>query len=953
MQPAELDQSHQAARFRALLDQSNELVFILDPVTAIILDASEATLRISNLERHVIVGQNARRLRCSYPLQSEAQWLKFVTEAAAPGGLFVDLDLGHKDGGTYAASFHVTMTEFEGRPYLLAAGRRRTSTEVHHAELAREHAWQSALLAIATDPSVTSGILPAAAMEAIARRAAEAMPCSGAAIWRRLDDSTLEALAAWHLPDVKEGTRLDLKPYPWLLEAFRAGRALDLLSTPEPERRADIKALLAKVDARACAAAPIRRSGEVSGVICFCNTQVRLWSSEEMGFAAAAADQCSAALMNADHRRIQDTVRESEQRYRAFVRLSAEAIWRIEFEDPTPLDLPVDEQVTRLLHGGRVAECNDALAHFAGFSEASAIVGRYLVELLNPLDGRLWDELRHVVRSRYTVQNVLTRHVDIRGREYWLLRNMTGVIENERLVRLWGFTRDVTEKKRAEDVIANLARWTATGHEEEFFSSLAAHLATTLRAEEAVVAAQPVQDGLPAPHSRILAHWRDGALIAGEPDWLAASGDRHCVSSPLTDSKGNRVGVLALRFALPVEEAGTVKTALEAFAARAAAELERTWHEEELERSRQRYQNFVEFSSESIWRLDLDVPMPVSLGVEDKIRHLQKYAFLAECNDATVRHLGAQRREDLIGQRFNFFLSPSQPFRIEELRQLLQIGQNTLGQETMLRLPDGSQRWVARSVAGIREGDAIVRFWGMSRDITERKILEQEIRALSARRESLLEHERARISREIHDDLGQQLTALKIQMSALLDHARAGASPLEGQLTEMLSQVSAAITSTKQIATELRPPVLDHFGLAAAVEWHSGEFARTTGLACDCDAQEGIDPGHERSIAIFRILQESLNNAVRHAKATEVMVTLIEEDGDVVLRVSDNGVGMPDKSLRSAQGGLGLVGMRERASELGGELTISSRPGQGTAVEVRFPAESSSAASAAARAPRS
>ena len=316
--PTGSKRSLQAPSIRALIDQSEELVFIIDPETATIVEASEATFRIAGIARKHIIGQSARKLRISYPLQSDAQWFEFLAAAAAPGGFEMELELGQKYGGTYPALMHVAMVVFEGSSYVVATGYRRSRTEILDAAAARRNARQSALLEMATHPSATSGTV-VEGMETITRLAAEAMPSSSCVYWCRVDDCTLEAQTVWGLPTLPVGTKISLDRMQEKMTEIHPGRAADMFKIPVEKWRAAVVEFHAISGVLACVDAPIRHSGVVNGVISFCNFQRYLWDSEDIAFAAAVADQCSTMILNTEHRLSQKAIQESEQRYRNFV----------------------------------------------------------------------------------------------------------------------------------------------------------------------------------------------------------------------------------------------------------------------------------------------------------------------------------------------------------------------------------------------------------------------------------------------------------------------------------------------------------------------------------------------------------------------------------------------------------------------------------------------------------
>ena len=212
-----------------------------------------------------------------------------------------------------------------------------------------------------------------------------------------------------------------------------------------------------------------------------------------------------------------------------------------------------------------------------------------------------------------------------------------------------------------------------------------------------------------------------------------------------------------------------------------------------------------------------------------------------------------------------------------------------------------------------------------------------QLRALTARLQTVREDERTRVAREVHDELGQALTAIKLEFTALLRDLRAVEGPVSQRSQSILKLLDEAIQSIRRIATELRPGILDDIGLVAAVEWAAEEFQARTGIKCHLnqpDADIGMDT--ETATALFRIVQETLTNVARHANSTEVNIRLADEHGQLILEVRDNGRGISEEQL-SGNRSLGILGMRERVLLIGGELTISGSPGQGTIVRVRIP----------------
>jgi PAS domain S-box-containing protein len=262
---------------------------------------------------------------------------------------------------------------------------------------------------------------------------------------------------------------------------------------------------------------------------------------------------------------------------------------------------------------------------------------------------------------------------------------------------------------------------------------------------------------------------------------------------------------------------------------------------------------------------------------------------------------------------------------------------------------DGSRFWAEVVIAAIKDASgALLGFAEVARDGTERMHLEQDLadahdrmRALAARLAEVAEQEKMRLSREIHDVLGQELTGLKLDVSWLARRM----APLPDLLREslltrlgtMAAQIDGCVQTVRRIATGLRPGVLDDLGLAEAVEWQAHEFQSRAGIRVELSLPEGeVTIDRDRSTAMFRIFQELITNVARHAGATGVSVQLTPEAGGVVLEVADNGRGITAAQI-AMPNALGLLGMRERVAQFGGSLEIQGAPGQGTRAVVRMP----------------
>jgi PAS domain S-box-containing protein len=544
---------------------------------------------------------------------------------------------------------------------------------------------------------------------------------------------------------------------------------------------------------------PIKTAaGEVRGCVGL-HSRARpvVWSDADVSHLMMLGDAIANVI---ERKRAEEALRQSEQRYRDFISHSNEGVWRVELEQPVPLDLPEEDGLQRILQYGYVAECNMAHVRNLGLSAPEELLGRRLRDLVPPgdLGKETLESFRSAVRGGFQGRTVEFRTLDKTGNPKYLFRTETPIVENGRLVRVWGITRDVTELKLAEE---------------------------QLRKSE---------------------------------ERLRAVFENSAAGIALSDPASARL-----------------------LSANAA------------------FQKMLGYS-------------------EEELRALSFLDITHENDRETNRRLLAELLE---GRR------PSYEMQKRYQRK------------------DGSLIWASIQVSMVPGTESIPQFcMAIVEDISERKRAQEELqhsfeqlRALTARLQGIREDERKSVAREIHDELGQALTAIKIDLASLVRELPAAQEQQRRRTDSILELVDQTIQSVRRIATELRPGILDDLGLVAALEWAAEEFEARTGTRCRLDLPgDDIEIDQERATAMFRIFQETLTNVARHAKASEVGVRLAKHNGDLTLEVHDNGKGIDEEEL-SAGGSLGILGMRERAALLGGELGIIGAPQKGTTVRVRIP----------------
>jgi len=343
---------------------------------------------------------------------------------------------------------------------------------------------------------------------------------------------------------------------------------------------------------------------------------------------------------------------------------------------------------------------------------------------------------------------------------------------------------------------------------------------------------------------------------------------------------------------------------------------------EELKISEEKYRILIENSHDIIYTLRAD-------GI---------FSFVSPVWTEVLGHPVNQ----VVGESFRQFVHPEDvPACIVWLHTVMETGRRQEGIEYRVKHLDGTWYWhTSSAVPFTDDSNLTIGYYGIATDITQRKRAEKErntleqLQLLNQHAEKVRESERASIASDLHDDLGQALTAIKIHLG-FIKH-KINDTELVKKIDKVTALVGDTIASVKRITARLRPEILDDLGLEGAVRWYTKEFAVRNGIEISLTMIPGIAIPVDFSLNIFRIIQESLTNISRHAKATRVYISLNKTDETLTLRISDNGTGISLTDIESKQS-LGIMGMRERSFSIGGTFEIYGEAGHGTVIKIDVP----------------
>lgn len=664
-------------------------------------------------------------------------------------------------------------------------------------------------------------------------------------------------------------------------------------------------------------------------------------------------------------KRAEAGLRDSEARYLAFVSNSSEGIARFECDQPMPVSLSEGEQVKHMLQHSYLAECNDAFAVMHGIAMPQHFSGTRLAELLVSSEPQNLDFLHAFVRSGYRLLDHLTYERDEQGNMHWFDHRASGILENGCLARMWTVQRDVTESKLAAEALRQQAAF------NELMTGILARFATSHSEgvdASVVEALQAIAEFIGADHAFVVRfsadrmtwscthEWcgpsvsprihqfqgiplgtiprKERQIMAGKvirinrPDEYPADaieerrnqeaeGHLSVLDVPIR-TKAGIFGCIGLHsHRAPLVWSDNNVTCLRMVGDTVATALERKQSLRELRKSEEKFSKAFHASPVAMTILSLATGQYIGV------------------NKTYERNTG-YRSNEIIGrtpEKLGIYDSPAD---IESINHAMDTQASLRRQEIQYRTKEGDLRFALLSTEMI-EFDGEPCMLQVSEDITERKKVERTLRELGARMLMAQEEERRRVARELHDDFSQRLALLAIDLEQLAQRPPATRQDWESRVRSMWSQTQELTSDVHRLSHQLHPSKLEDLGLVTAVRSYCHELSKQTKLTVKfSDANVPRSLPREIALCLYRIVQEALRNVIKHSGSKTAVVELMAGSREICLAVSDSGKGFDMEASRGGEG-LGLASMRERVRSLGGELSICSRPTQGTRVAVRIP----------------
>jgi PAS domain S-box-containing protein len=616
----------------------------------------------------------------------------------------------------------------------------------------------------------------------------------------------------------------------------------------------------------------------------------------------------------------------SEERYKTFIHNISEGICRVELKIHPPVNIDDDAFISHMKKHAYIAECNDAFAKMYGLENAAELAGQPFSIWFEHNEGNApANYLLKLKHSGYRLSNFETEEQDAKGNRKIFLNNLFGIIINNKLHRFWVVQRDITQLRMAESKIWHLANLVDNTSDVVISQNLSLEIISWNKAAEKIYE-------VPASHAigkvfkdivtlqyincsreDVLKHVETYGNWSGEVAHNNSSGKKIYLSvtaKKLYDSAGRHSGYFSV--------AREITDILQA--------------RQKLEASEQFYKSL---SSDSV----------------DGMVLLDENGVITYMAPSVTNVLGYTEKE-MLGIRADEFIYPEdREYGIKIFMEELNKDFASVNHEMRYLSKENKAIWVMMRPHNMLNNPYVKAMAIYFNDITERKNTEEElrqsreklkvsleeIRRLTEHLQNIREAERTHIAREIHDELGQQLTVLKMDISLLGKKIQTTDETVLEKFNSLQELLDGTVKTVRRISSELRPSVLDDLGLIAAIEWHTRDFEKRTGIAAFFNSTEfDIQLSKQVATGVYRIFQEALTNAARHSSAGKINIYLTIALGNLVLEICDDGKGF-DKMEIEHKKTLGLIGIKERTHMMGGECIIDSSPGTGTRIKAVVP----------------
>lgn len=616
----------------------------------------------------------------------------------------------------------------------------------------------------------------------------------------------------------------------------------------------------------------------------------------------------------------------SQERYKAFIQQSSEAIWRGEFTEPVNCKDPVDKQLQQFYEKGYLAECNDQMAKLYGFKKVSELIGTKLSDFIR-INADLTRALSlQFVQNGYRLHRTPSIQVDTNGNKRYYLNNLVGIVENGFVVRVWCMQTDITEQRLAEKKIWHLASLVDNTTDIIISHNLKLEIISWNKSAEKIYEVPASEAIGKLFHEVVSVEYLN--TISRESILQQVFENGSCNNEMLFINAGGKKIFLSVIISKWFDASGLHK----GFLSIAREITEVYMAREKLETSEQFYKSLIRDSVDGTVVMD-------------------EKGYITYVAPSITNVLG-YTMEETLGKRADEFIFPEDVVTghkifFDEINEV----STSWYHEVRYVTKDDRVIWMMMRAHNMLKNPYVKGIAVYFTDITKRKSIEielyqseerlrnslEEVRRLSEHLQDIREEERITIAREIHDELGQQLTGLKMDLHWLKRKIKSEDEEVNNKLNKNIELINATITSVRKIATALRPSILDDLGLLAALEWQGEEFEKRSGTKVKfINKVFGLTVKPEAATAIFRIYQELLTNIARHANAASVNTLLQQDEKMLYFSVRDNGVGF-NKETISKKKTLGLLGIKERALLLGGHFEIKTRPGKGVEIIISIP----------------